>query len=141
MISESLRMFPPFPMLQRQCTQSFKIPDTDIVIEKGTSLIFSVFGLQHDPNYYENPMEYRPERYSGADKGFVEMPNLTFGEGPRGCIAQRLGKLMAKVAVILLLQKFQFELADEHKHSELKLSHTSATLSPTNGINLIAFKR
>lgn len=137
-------MHPPFPSAQRKCTKTYKVPDTDIVIEEGTSLSFSTTGLQYDPKYYDEPKKFKPERYSEAQKagkGFVEMPNLTFGEGPRNCMGMRLGKLQSKIAIALLLRKFRFELADEHKNTELKLSPKSFVLFPVNGINLKAYTR
>lgn len=137
-------MHPPFGASARKSTQNYKIPGTDVVIEKGTLVLFSTSGLQYDPKYYNEPRKFNPERYSDAEKagkGFIEMPNLTFGEGPRNCLGMRLGKLQSKVAIILLLQKFKFELADEHKNTELKLHPLAAVKTPINGINLIVTKR
>lgn len=142
---ESLRMHPPFPFAQRKCTQNYKIPNTDVVIEEGTFLMFSTLGLQYDPKYYKNPKEFLPERFSEAEKAnktFIDMPNLTFGEGPRNCLGMRLGKLQSKVAIVSLLRKFKFELADEHKNtSELTINPTSIVLAPINGINVNATTR
>lgn len=80
---ETLRLHPPFPVTSRMCTQTYKIPGTDVVIEEGTTLLFSAIGLQYDSKYYEQPDKFIPERYNGANanKSFVEMPNLVFGEG------------------------------------------------------------
>lgn len=142
--SESLRMHPPLTSIQRNCTKDYRIPGTDIVIEEGTLLMFSVTGLQYDPTYYDDPKEFKPERFSDAQKagkGFIEMPNLVFGEGPRNCLGMRMGKLQSKIGVILLLHKFRFELADEHKDTELKFNPVSFVLFPINGINLKVFRR
>lgn len=128
----------------RRCTKDYKIPDTDVVIEEGTLLMFSVSGLHNDPKYYDKPKEFNPDRFSGeqkGDKGFVEMPNLSFGEGPRNCLGMALGKLQSKIGVISLLQKFRFDLADEHKNTELKLSPLTLAKTPVNGINLKVFTR
>lgn len=83
LVLETLRLHPPFPVTSRMCTQTYKIPDTDVIIEEGTTLLFSAIGLQYDSKYYEQPDKFVPERYSGshASKSFVEMPNLVFGEG------------------------------------------------------------
>lgn len=77
-------MYPAFPYIQRKCTKTYKIPDSDVVIEEGITLMFSVLGLQYDPNYYNEPEKFKPERYSDlqrAERTFVKMPFLAFGEG------------------------------------------------------------
>lgn len=143
-IDESLRLHPPFPANTRQCSREYRIPDTNVVIEKGTTVFFSTLGLHYDPKYYDKPDEFIPERYAesnGPSKSFLEMPNLTFGDGPRNCLGLRLGKLQSKIAIILLLRKFKFELDDMHKGVELKISPISVVLAPTNGINLRVLSR
>lgn len=128
----------------RRCTKDYKIPDMDVVIEEGTLLFFSVTGLQYDPKYYDEPKKFKPERNAPdqkANKSFFEMPNLTFGDGQRNCLGMRLGKLQSKIAVALLLRKFRFELADEHKNTEIVLNPLAATPYPINGINLKVFSR
>lgn len=126
------------------CTKTYKIPDTDVIIEEGTTLLFSAIGLQYDPKYYDQPKEFIPERYSNShttSKNFVEMPNLVFGEGPRNCLGIRFAKLQPKIAIVLLLRKFRFELADEHKDTELKLDPACVVLTPINGVNLKVYRR
>jgi cytochrome P450 family 6 len=74
-------------MLNRDCTKSYKIPGTDIILEKGLPTVISVLGLHHDPKYYPDPERFDPERFSEEEKAkrhpYVYLP---FGEGPRICI-------------------------------------------------------
>lgn len=142
--TESLRLHPSFPFYTRKCTKNYQIPDTNVVIEEGTLLYFSVTGLQYDPKYYDEPTKFKPERQSEAYKAgktFVDMPNLTFGDGQRNCLGMRFGKLQSKIAIVLLLRKFKFDLADQHKNTELKLNPFAPTPYPIHGINLKVFCR
>lgn len=139
-----MRLHPPFPIATRKCTNNYKIPDTNVIIEEGTSIFFSTLGLQYDDKYYDEPKKFKPERYSDSQKtikNFEEMPNLVFGDGPRNCIGMRLGKLQSKIAIVLLLNKFRFELDDQHKNTELKLNPRSIVLAPINGLNLKVYSR
>lgn len=141
-ILESLRLHPPFPAAGRMCTNDYKIPDSDFVIEEGTTIFFSALGLQMDPKYYDEPQKFKPERYNGdVNKSFEEMPNLVFGSGPRNCLGMRLGLLQSKIALVLLLQKFEFELDERHKNTELKINPTSPVLASIGGLNLKAKRR
>ncbi|XP_066154468.1 cytochrome P450 6a2-like [Euwallacea fornicatus] len=110
-VKETLRKYPVLPVLPRRCTKSYKIPDTDIIIEKGTMVHIPVIGIQWDPNYYPNPEEYNPENFSpekiASRPDFTWMP---FGEGPRQCIGMRFGLMQAKIGIVALLSKFKFTL-------------------------------
>lgn len=137
-------MHAPFGSLTRQCTKAYKIPNTDIVIEEGTGVWVSVYGIHYDPNYFDNPTQFKPERFDESINGkktFIEMPYLAFGDGPRNCIGLRFGKLQAKLGIVLLLKKYKFDLADEHKNKELKINPRSGAKAPMNGINLKVYSR
>jgi cytochrome P450 len=87
--TETLRKHPPAPILNRECTKNYKIPGTDIFLEKGISTIIPTLGLHHDPKYYPDPERFDPERFSEEEKAkrhhYVYLP---FGEGPRICIGE-----------------------------------------------------
>lgn len=138
-VSETLRIHPPFDFLSRECTQNYKVANTDLVIEKGTPVLFSITGPHYDSKYYEQPKEFNPDRFkdnSNPNKNSVEAPYLTFGDGPRNCIGMRLGKIQAKIGVCLLLRKFSFELGAQHINKELELNPVSGVRTSINGIKL-----
>lgn len=143
-IDETLRIHPPFEAGARQCTKDYNLPDSDIIIKKGTTVMFSVTGLHYDPKYYKDPTKFIPERHDKAEtagKNFIDMPRLEFGDGPRNCLGLRLGKMQVKIAIVLLLQKLRFELADQHVGKELKMNPRSGVRTPIFGINLKLKKR
>ncbi|KAG4076362.1 hypothetical protein HA402_005805 [Bradysia odoriphaga] len=138
-IDETLRMHPPFGVLTRQCTQNYKLPNSNAIIEKGTMIMLSVAGLQSDPKYYKNPEEFTPDRFSAAavaDKTFFNMPILTFGQGPRVCMGAQMGKLQVKIAIVHLLQRYVFELGSVHVDKKLKFHPKSLVKFAIGGINL-----
>jgi len=109
-VDETLRMYPPLVVLSRRCTKNYNIPGTNSVIERGTTIMISTLGIQHDPEYYPDPLKFDPERFSDEEKAkrnaYVYMP---FGDGPRNCIGLRLGLLQVKLGIISLLKN--------HRHS------------------------
>lgn len=64
------------------------------------------------------------------------MPYMAFGEGPRICIGLRLGKMQTKVGLVLMLQKYSYELGKQHVDNELKYTPAAVILTPTTGIEL-----
>ncbi|PNF28549.1 putative cytochrome P450 6a14 [Cryptotermes secundus] len=113
-VSETLRKYPPVTILNRECTKAYKIPDTDIVLEKGVLTAIPVLALHHDPKYYPDPERFDPERFSEEEKAkrhhYVYLP---FGEGPRICIGMRFGLMLTKVGLVSLLSKYQFSLSEK----------------------------
>ena len=90
-VDETLRKYPPVPMLNRECSKDYKIPNTNLTIPKGTPILIPVLGLHRDPQIYQNPLEFKPERFAtnstGSDaEGLYYMP---FGDGPRVCIGKK----------------------------------------------------
>nr|AFI45025.1 cytochrome P450 CYP6BW2 [Dendroctonus ponderosae] len=113
-VNEALRKFPPLPFIPRKCTRNYKIPGTDVVLEKGTGVHIPVWGIHNDPEYFPNPDVFDPERFSEKNKASrPEYSYLPFGAGPRICIGLRFGKLQAKVGLIALLNNFKFTLNEK----------------------------
>ncbi|CAH1104820.1 unnamed protein product [Psylliodes chrysocephalus] len=108
-VKETLRKYPVLPFLDRKCLNEYKLPGTDLVLEKGTSIYIPLFGLHYDEKYFPEPDKYDPERFANPkcnSEGLVYMP---FGEGPRICIGERLGLITSKLGIISVLTKFEVE--------------------------------
>lgn len=60
-IDETVRKYPPAPFLIRECTRRYKIPGSELIVEKGTPVIISSFGLHRDKDIFENPLAYQYE--------------------------------------------------------------------------------
>lgn len=87
MVAETLRKYPPNGILQRRTVKNYRVPDSNVVIPADTSIVVSIFGMHRDEKYYDNPREFRPERFSEEEKS--KQTNYTyipFGLGPRYCI-------------------------------------------------------
>lgn len=68
--------------VERQCTTDYKIPGTDVVIEKGQVVAIPVLGVHRDSMYYEDPEKFDPDRFLPEEKSkrpaFAFSP---FGQG------------------------------------------------------------
>jgi cytochrome P450 family 6 len=88
-VAETLRKYPPVPILSRECSKPYEIPGIDAVLETGTKVIIPLIAIHHDPKYYPEPDRFDPERFSEEEKRkrhhYVYLP---FGEGPRICIGK-----------------------------------------------------
>ncbi|KAF5304258.1 hypothetical protein FQA39_LY09785 [Lamprigera yunnana] len=107
-ISETLRKYPTTLLINRECTENYFIPQTGLVIEKGTPVVISQLALHYDPKYFPNPQNFDPERFSDENKQTIPAgAYLPFGDGPRNCIGERLGLLTVKFGIVSIVKSFQ----------------------------------
>lgn len=86
-INESLRKYPPIPLLFRKCVKDYKIQGTSLVIPKNTTVIINVYSLHHDEEHFPEPSKFNPERFSDENiKKIKPFTYLPFGEGQRNCM-------------------------------------------------------
>ncbi|XP_065214863.1 probable cytochrome P450 6a13 [Planococcus citri] len=115
-MDETFRKIPIGTVLSRSCTETYKIPESNAVIKKGTQVIIPVLALHSDRKYFEKPEEFYPEHFSTEAKlNRHHFAFLPFGEGPRICIAERFGRMQVIVGLIYLLKDFFFELSPKTK--------------------------
>ncbi|XP_049865729.1 cytochrome P450 6B6-like [Pectinophora gossypiella] len=116
---EAMRMFPSLGVLNRICTRKYEIPELGITIDPGVRVLIPVQAIHMDEKYYDNPTEFRPERFTPeAMKDRHNFAYLAFGEGPRACIGTRLGHMQSLAGLAALLHKFNIEPAED---SQLKI--------------------
>jgi cytochrome P450 len=105
-------------------------------------VFISSIRIQRDPDIYEDPMEFRPERFLTLPKGTdsVGTTYFPFGSGHHICIAQNLAKTTVKMILLRLLQNFDLKLAsDEVK--EIKFLKKNFLLTPAQQIHIEFTKR
>ncbi|KPJ15944.1 Cytochrome P450 6B6 [Papilio machaon] len=120
---ESLRKFPSLGVLNRTCARRYKIPELDVTIDPGVKIVIPVQAIQMDEKYFDNPNEFRPERFSpDEEKKLNQYMYLPFGRGPRACIGTRLGEMQSLAGLAAVLHKFTVE--PSHKtQRDLKVNH------------------
>ncbi|XP_071576367.1 cytochrome P450 6k1-like [Temnothorax nylanderi] len=109
-INETLRKYPPLPMLNRICTETTDLPTVNIRVPKGIPIVIPVLGLHRDPSIYPDPERFDPERFAADEK--AKRHNyafLPFGEGQRKCIGLRFGNIQTKIGLVSLLSKYRFK--------------------------------
>ncbi|XP_011875040.1 PREDICTED: probable cytochrome P450 6a14 isoform X3 [Vollenhovia emeryi] len=136
-VKETMRKYPPLPVLNRTCTKEIDLPTINIRIPTGTLITIPVLGLHRDPSVYPDPDKFDPERFN-VDVVAERHPYayLPFGEGPRICIGTRFGYMQTKVGLASLLSKYKFSL---HPRTRVPVifSEKYLVLSAKDGVHLI----
>ncbi len=108
-ISEALRLYPPFWMVDRMALADDRAGDLDI--PKGSTVVVFIYGTHHSPQYWEQPETFDPERFAKAkEKLQTPFSHLPFGAGPRGCIGGNYAMLQMLMILSVLLRKYDFNL-------------------------------
>ncbi|MFD3657855.1 cytochrome P450 [Streptomyces sp. NPDC058620] len=106
-ILETLRLYPPLPMLTRVTTR-----DTELgghPIPQGTTVVFSPYTVQHRPELYPDPQSFLPERWAGYAPTLrpPRGPFVAFGSGARKCIGDTFALTHATLALTSIAARWR----------------------------------
>lgn len=136
-IKETLRYRPPVLMVPYVVKKNFPV-SPNYTAPKGAMLIPTLYPALHDPEVYENPDEFIPERWVEGSKASEAKKNwLVFGCGPHVC----LGQTYVMITFAALLGKFA--LYTDFHHTVTPLSEkikVFATIFPKDDL-LLTFKK
>ncbi|CAI9774058.1 unnamed protein product [Fraxinus pennsylvanica] len=84
-------------------------------IPKGSHVLLSRIGLGLNPESWEEPLKYNPERHLSGNVSKVDLsePNLrfvTFSTGKRACTGQTIGTILTIMALGRLIQGFTWSV-------------------------------
>ncbi|CAI9268621.1 unnamed protein product [Lactuca saligna] len=122
-IKETLRLHTPVPLLvPRESTQDVKVMGYDI--PSGTQAIVNAWAIGRDPTLWEEPEEFRPERFlnSSTDYKGLHFELLPFGGGRRGCPGIPFAIIIIELALANMIYKFDLALPDGVKGKDLDMS-------------------
>ncbi|MCD7464800.1 hypothetical protein HAX54_053430 [Datura stramonium] len=125
-IRESLRLHPPLPLLiPRESTEDVKLLDYHIPAK--TQVIINAWSIGRDPLLWENPEEFRPERFLNSDihvRG-LNFELIPFGAGRRGCPGITFAIMVNELALARIVHKFNFALPQGIKEEELDMTEST----------------
>lgn len=111
--SETLRLWPPIPGIDRQVSKPYKMQLADgryIDFKTNDVIWLPIAALHRDPNYWPEPERFDPERFSEENKKNIQPGTYTpFGNGPRACIASRFAMIVAKTVFYTLVRTYHIE--------------------------------
>ncbi|XP_077994508.1 cytochrome P450 4F4-like [Glandiceps talaboti] len=131
-IKESMRIRPPVPIVARRLTSHLTLPEVG-VIPPGTTVIVSIMSLHHNAHVWPEPETFDPLRFLPENtKDRSPYAYVPFSAGPRNCIGQNFAMNEMKVAIAMVLHRFElFPVMDK-----LPERTNNLVLRSINGIHL-----
>ncbi len=134
-IKETLRLYPPIHVGNRRAASDLVIDGCPI--PQGERVMVSIYLAHRDPQDWESPDEFVPERFlPQGSSGRPALAYIPFGAGPRNCIGAAFSQVEARVVLGRILQRFRLESLGRPVHA-----YMGATLEPRPGVWMRAWKK
>lgn len=129
-IKESLRLFPPVPIIGRKIEEELRLHDGRIVPANST-FTFNFFLMFRDSKLHPDPLQFNPDRFmddNAMDSFFSYTP---FSAGSRNCIGQKFAMLELKSSISKILRSYELLPVGEEPIPVMEL-----ILRSENGVQL-----
>lgn len=110
-VRESLRMFPPLIFLMRKVRKPVRLEKDGYTIPVGDFAVVSPAAGHRNPDIYENPDKWDPDRFMPPRLEHLKVPfgYFGFGGGRHGCIGEMFGIQQVKTIWTVLLRDFKWD--------------------------------
>jgi cytochrome P450 len=130
-LKESMRLYPPVPMLSRQCVEEARLGDVTVL--PGATVAMPIYAMHRHSRRWEDPDAFDPARFApGREAQIPRYQYLPFGAGPRICIGMAFAMLEATAMLATMLQKARFAPVPGHAPRPI----ARVTLLPGGGLPL-----
>ncbi|KAL5143833.1 Cytochrome P450 71A26 [Glycine soja] len=130
-IKETLRLHPATPVLiPRESMQDTKVMGYDIAA--GTQVLVNAWAISVDPSYWDQPLEFQPERHlnSSIDIKGHDFQFIPFGAGRRGCPGIAFAMLLNELVLANIVHQFDWAVPGG------LLGEKALDLSETTGLSV-----
>jgi cytochrome P450 len=128
-LKESMRLYPPVPIMSRQCVADARIEGHDI--KAGTSLLMPIYAIHRHARRWDQPDAFMPERFAN-EAGIARYQYMPFGAGPRICIGMAFAMMEATAMLATFVQHASFAPVEGHEPTPI----ARVTLLPKGGMPL-----
>jgi cytochrome P450 len=129
-IDETLRLYPPAPIVGRQAIRDTQICER--AVKKGDVAILAFYGLHRHHRYWPDPDRFDPDRFSPQNRPSDPWLFKPFGGGPRACVGSGFALTEAAVILATLVRRLRFSVPDGYQPYPVM----TVTLRPEGGLPL-----
>jgi cytochrome P450 len=108
-IEETMRLYPPVPLLSREAIAPGTIAGREV--KKGTIILVAPWLLHRRPQLWHQPDAFVPDRFMPGAPKPSRHAYVPFSVGPRVCTCQHLGLAEAVICLATLFQAVDLRLA------------------------------
>nr|GMD47747.1 premnaspirodiene oxygenase-like [Ipomoea batatas] len=138
-IKETLRLHPTGSMILRECKKETLV--RGYTIPPKTRLIINAWAMSRDPEYWEDPESFKPERFEDnpMDYNGSQLEYMPFGAGRRICPGISFGLANVQTPLAYLLYHFDWKFPHGITPDGLEIAEKPGiVIKPKNDLLLIA---
>ncbi|GMA62096.1 cytochrome P450 [Alicyclobacillus fastidiosus] len=136
-VQEVRRYYPFGPFLGAKVKKDFVWHDCEF--KKGTLVLLDMYGTNHDSRLWENPNEFRPERFKQWEGSLFDFIPQGGGDPAKGhrCPGEGITVEIMKASVGFLVNKIQFDVPEQ----DLTFSLSTMPTLPESGFVMSNIRR
>ncbi|XP_068139794.1 cytochrome P450 4g1 [Drosophila tropicalis] len=138
-ILETLRLYPPVPLIARRLDHDLKLASGPYTVPKGTTVIVLQYCVHRRPDIYPNPTTFDPDNFLPermANRHYYAF--IPFSAGPRSCVGRKYAMLKLKVLLSTIVRNYIIHSTDTEADFKLQ---ADIILKLENGFNISLEKR
>ncbi len=111
-VRETFRLYPPVWSLGREAVEAddgfdgFEVP-------AGGTVVLSPYAIHRKPEVWDEPEQFRPERWESPPDKAAGLVFFPFSSGPRFCFGERLAMLEMVLVLSMMMRKFNVTMNGE----------------------------
>lgn len=117
-VDETLRLYPPVPLLSRQARSTSELGG--VKVDRAALVVVSPWLLHRSADLWSEPMAFRPDRF--LSDSVTPYSYIPFAAGPRICPGLNFGIAETMVCMAVLAQHFRFTRAPEDVQARCRLT-------------------
>ncbi|XP_031623600.1 cytochrome P450 4g15-like [Contarinia nasturtii] len=107
-IMETLRLYPPVPVIAREVKENVKLASKPYTIPAGSTVVIGTFKIHRRKDIYENPDKFNPDNFlpeRTQNRNYYGF--IPFSAGPRSCVGRKYAILKLKILLSTILRSFK----------------------------------
>ncbi|KAK9104256.1 hypothetical protein Scep_021102 [Stephania cephalantha] len=119
---ETFRLHSPVTLLiPHRATETCQV--MNYTIPKDSQILINTYAIQRDPEVWEDPSSFRPERFMNSSMDYQgnDFRYIPFGAGRRICPALSFASKVTRLVLASLVHNFEWSLPEGTKPAELDM--------------------
>ncbi|XP_061402882.1 cytochrome P450 4g1-like [Musca vetustissima] len=138
-ICETLRLYPPVPLIARTVEEDVNLKSGPYTVAKGSTVVLLQYFVHRRPDIYPDPEKFNPDNFlpeRAANRHYYSF--IPFSAGPRSCVGRKFAMLQLKVLLSTIIRNYR--VSSNRTQEDFQLQG-DIILKMSNGFNISLEKR
>lgn len=107
-ILETIRLYPPVPVIAREIQENVKVVSQPLTIPAGTTVVIGTLRIHRRPDIYDNPNCFDPDNFlpeRTQNRNYYAF--IPFSAGPRNCVGRKYAMLKLKILLSTICRNYR----------------------------------